>query len=389
MLTALAAALPLVAARLFVGPGAAFVAACVYLGVRGVVSFIVTDVFGQAHYVFALALGSAVLIELLGATSLRRKPLWFGAIGGLLIGTVGTAIEGVWTQYVYAFPWARDMWAEGLAMTVPVAIGAGLCGALFALGLNGRLPAKRVSVTIVVLTLLAISGATANGLHATVPKNARATVALQQVGMPGKPEVIANVRLEPASLIDEHPTWVTILSWQGGGEGVINDQLRRTGPNTWESTKPMPVYGRGGLSLTEKWREGARTLHGIHSHGFPNFFILSTIQSAWGSNFPHMMDEQARHISYVIKEVRERGAQIEEVTEDAENAWVALHEQFSEFMLRIWAQCTPSYFNNEGHPSPVIARNGGFGAGVPAMVDILSKWRDAGALEGLALDRSA
>jgi len=152
---------------------------------------------------------------------------------------------------------------------------------------------------------------------------------------------------------------------------------------------PVPVYGRGGRSLTEKWREGARTLHGIHSHGFPNFFILSTIQSAWGSNFPHMMDEQARHISYVIKEVRERGAQIEEVTEDAENAWVALHEQFSEFMLRIWAQCTPSYFNNEGHPSPVIARNGGFGAGVPAMVDILSKWRDAGALEGLALDRSA
>jgi hypothetical protein len=243
MLTALAAALPLVAARLFVGPGAAFVAGCVYLGVRGVVSFIVTDVFGQAHYVFALVLGSAVLIELLGATSLRRKPLWFGAIGGLLIGTVGTAIEGVWTQYVYAYPWPRDMWAEGLAMTVPVAIGAGLCGGLFALGLNGRLPARRVSVTIVVLTLLAISGATANGLHATVPENSKATVALQQVGMPGKPEVIANVRLEPANLIDEHPTWVTILSWQGGGEGVINDRLRRTGPNTWESTKPMPVYG--------------------------------------------------------------------------------------------------------------------------------------------------
>jgi hypothetical protein len=243
MLTALAAALPLVAARLFVGPGAAFFAACVYLGVRGVVSFLVTDFFGQAHYVFALVLGSAVLIELLGATRLTRKPLWFGAVGGLLIGTIGTAIEGDWTRHVYPFPWTRDMWAEGLAMTVPVAIGAGLCGALFALALNGRLPAKRVSVTIVVLTLLAISGATANGLHATVPENAKATVSLQQVGMPGKPEVIANVTLEPANLIDEHPTWVTVLSWQGGGEGVINDQLRRTGPNTWVSTKPMPVHG--------------------------------------------------------------------------------------------------------------------------------------------------
>jgi len=243
MLIAISAAIPLVAARLFVGPGAAFFAACFFLGVRGVISFIVTDVFGQAHYVFSLYLGSAILIELLGATSLRRKPLWFGAVGGFLIGTVGMAIEGVWTGLVFPFPWAKDMWAEGLAMTLPVAVGCGVCGALFALGLQGRLPSKRVSVVAVVLTLLAISASTANGLYATVPDNGKATVSLQQVGMPGKPEVIAKVRLEPANLIDANPTWVQILAWQGGGEGVISDRLHRTGPNTWESTKPMPVYG--------------------------------------------------------------------------------------------------------------------------------------------------
>lgn len=243
MLTALAAALPLVAARLFVGPGAAFFAGCFYLGVRGVVSFLVTDVFGQAHYVFALVLGSAILIELLGATSLRRKPLWFGAVGGLLIGTVGMAIEAVWTALVFQHPWAQDMWAEGLAMTVPTAIGAGMCGALFALGLKGQLPAAKISASIVALTVLAIGVATANGLNATVPENARANVSLQQVGMPGKPEVIAKVKLEPANLIDANPTWVHILAWQGGGEGVISDRLKRTGPDTWESTKPMPVYG--------------------------------------------------------------------------------------------------------------------------------------------------
>ena len=243
MLIAISAAVPLVAARLFVGPGAAFFAACFFLGVRGVISFVVDDVFGQPHYVFSLYLGSAILIELLGATSLRRKPLWFGAVGGFLIGTVGMAIEAVWTGLVFPFPWAKDMWAEGLAMTVPVAVGCGVCGALFALGLQGRLPAKRVSVTLVALTLVAISASTANGLNATVPENAKATVALQQVGMPGKPEVIAKVELEPANLVDADPTWVHILAWQGGGEGVISDRLRRTGPNTWESTKPMPVYG--------------------------------------------------------------------------------------------------------------------------------------------------
>jgi hypothetical protein len=246
MLIVISAAIPLVAARLFIGPGAALFAAAFFLGVRGVISFIVTDVFGQAHYVFSLMLGSAILVELLGATNLRRKPLWFGAVGGMLIGTVGLAIEAVWTDLVFAFPWPRDMWAEGLAMAVPVAIASGVCGALFALGLQGRLPAKRISVSIVALTVLAISAAAANGLNATVPDNARASVSLQQVGMPGKPEAIAKVRLEPAGLIDANPTYVAILSWQGGSKGergVISDRLRRTGPNTWESTKPMPVYG--------------------------------------------------------------------------------------------------------------------------------------------------
>lgn len=246
MLIVISAAIPLVAARLFVGPGAAFFAACFFLGVRGVISFIVTDVFGQAHYVFSLYLGSAIIIELLGATKLRHKPLAFGAVGGLLIATVGLAIETVWTDLVFAFPWPTDIWAESLAMAIPVGIGCGLCGALFAMGLKGKLPVAKISGSIVVLTLLAIGAATANGLNATVPEGAKATMALQQVGVPGKPEVIAKVTLTPANLIDDDPTYVAILAWQGGSKdvrGVISDRLRRTGPNTWESTKPMPVHG--------------------------------------------------------------------------------------------------------------------------------------------------
>ena len=251
MLIAFAAGIPLVAARLFLGPGAALGAAAMFLGTRGVVSFIVTDVFGMEKHVFPLYLGSAVLIELLAATALVRRPLWFGAVGGLLIGTIGSVIEALWVARVFAFPWPQDMWAEALMMTVPVAIGSGLCGALFALGLKGRLgsPAgagrvsRRVAATIVIGTLVVIAGATANGLNATVPQHAGATVDTTQVGMPGKPEVIVKVRVHPSGLIDAHPTWVTILAWQGGGEGVVVDRLKRTGPDTWVSTRPVPAYG--------------------------------------------------------------------------------------------------------------------------------------------------
>ena len=64
-----AAGIALVAARLYVGPGAAIVAAVFFLLMRGIISFIVTDFFGEAHHVFPLYLGSAVLIELLALTS--------------------------------------------------------------------------------------------------------------------------------------------------------------------------------------------------------------------------------------------------------------------------------------------------------------------------------
>ena len=237
-----AAGITLVAARLYVGPGAAIAAVVFFLLMRGIISFVVTDVMGEAHHVFPLYLGSAVLIELLALSRLKDKPLWFGAIGGLLIGTVGLVIEKLWNDRVFQFPWTQDMWVEGLIMAVPVAIGSGLCGALFAMGLQGRLPAKNVGRVIVTASVLVLAAAVANGLHATVPKNATAAFELTQVGTTASPEVMAQVRLSEG-VVDDETTWVQITAWQGGGDGVVTDRLRRTGADTFESTKPVPVGG--------------------------------------------------------------------------------------------------------------------------------------------------
>jgi hypothetical protein len=203
-------------------------------------------VFGEAHHVFPLYLGSAVIIELLAFTKLRDKPLAFGAMGGLLIATVGSVIEKLWNDRVFPFPWPQDIWFESLAMTVPVAIGAGMCGGLFALGLRGQLPAKNVARVIVVGTILVIGAAVANGLYATVPKDASASITTKQVGTDAQPEIMAEVSVQPAGLIDENPTWVQLTAWQGGSEnkkGIVTHQLKRTGPNTWASTSPVPIGG--------------------------------------------------------------------------------------------------------------------------------------------------
>ena len=60
------------------------------------------------------------------------------------------------------------------------------------------------------------------------------------------------------------------------------------------------LYGRGGLSLSEKWADGTSTFHGMHVRGFPNLFIFSIVQSGFSVNFPHMLDEQARHLAYIL-----------------------------------------------------------------------------------------
>jgi hypothetical protein len=242
-----AAGITLVAARLYIGPGAAIGAAVFFLLMRGIISFIVTDVMGQAHHVFPLYLGSAVIVELLALSRLRRSPLWFGAVAGFLIGTVGLVVEKLWNDQVFRFPWTPDMWGESLAMAVPVAIASGLCGSLFALGLMGRLPAKNVGRVIVVASVVVLSAAVANGLHATVPKGASATFALTQVGTTDEPEVTAKVTIDQG-VIHGDPTWVQITAWQGGGEGVVTDRLRRTGEDAtgapqYESTRPVPVGG--------------------------------------------------------------------------------------------------------------------------------------------------
>lgn len=147
----------------------------------------------------------------------------------------------------------------------------------------------------------------------------------------------------------------------------------------------MPVYGRGGVAQTDWWKDGARTLHGIHVHNFPNYFILSTTQSAWGANFPHMMNEQAKHIAYIIAEAQRRGLGSVEVTREAEAAWLNHHEESAGAVIKMWMDCTPSFWNEEGQATRKMVMNGSYGRGVLALVNIFEEWREAGKLEGLKL----
>ena len=100
----------------------------------------------------------------------------------------------------------------------------------------------------------------------------------------------------------------TALIYATGFE-VGGDYLRSVG---------FEVHGRGGRSLTDRWKDGAETLHSLFTRGFPNCFVLSTLQSGQSANFQHMLDEKAKHIAFIIAEARKQAIKTLEPTAEAE-----------------------------------------------------------------------
>lgn len=248
MLIAGAAALAAVAARTTMGRGAALIAAVFAIALRGGVALLVGPTLGAPINWFPLYLGPALVVELVALTPLFKRPIVFGAIAGLGVGTVGLWLESLWIAAVYHYPWPISMWGEALAMAVPVAILMGMCGAMFGMVLTGqRLPGRAIGISVIVVTVLVIGGAVANGLHIVVPGRNNAAITLTDLpSAPGQRMVSADVHLLPADMVSDNPDWLTILSWQGrmnNERGLIIDRLAKVGPGHYRSTQPVPVWG--------------------------------------------------------------------------------------------------------------------------------------------------
>jgi hypothetical protein len=248
MLIGAAATIGTIVARMTMGRGAAIIAALFAVALRGAVALIVGPILGAPINWFPLYLGPAIVVELLALTPLLRRPIVFGAVAGLGVGTVGLWLESLWIGAVYHYPWPVSMWGEALAMAVPVAVLAGLCAALFGMVLTAQpLPGRTIGITIVAATVLVTGGAVANGLHIRVPKQDTATIKLTDLpSPPGQRMVSADVQVNPPNLVSNHPDWLTILSWQGRMQhhrGLVIDPLDRVGPGHYISTQPIPGWG--------------------------------------------------------------------------------------------------------------------------------------------------
>ena len=181
---------------------------------------------------------------------------------------------------------------------------------------------------------------------------------------------------ENAVVVGDHHYEVDCLIFATGFE-VGTTYTRRAG---------YDIIGRDGVSLSDKWANGLRTFHGLQTHAFPNCFFLGFTQTAVTVSVPHALNEQARHVTYILDEARQRGARTVEVTADAEQSWLDEMRDKARLAERFYAACTPGYYNNEGNlgnPNGFFA--GAYGAGPIKFFQTLEEWRDDGQLRGVEL----
>src|SRR5260370_34449512 len=82
------------------------------------------------------------------------------------------------------------------------------------------------------------------------------------------------------------------------------------------------IKGENGLELNEKYRDGIRTLLGIHSQGYPNLFIMGGYQASFQFNLTDMLQAQGDHIAACIEYARRHDIKAIDATAYAEEWWV-------------------------------------------------------------------
>ena len=160
------------------------------------------------------------------------------------------------------------------------------------------------------------------------------------------------------------------------GFEVGTDYSRRTG---------FELIGRGGVTLTQRWRDGVRTFQGLHTNGFPNCFIESIAQAGLTVNFPYLLDVQASQAAWIIAWALERGVTEVEASLRAEAAWVDTVVARSTATAERAKTCTPGYYNREGKADAKTRQGSFFFGGPTEYADILQAWRANGDMEGLEI----
>ena len=169
-------------------------------------------------------------------------------------------------------------------------------------------------------------------------------------------EYLPTFNLPHVKLVDTAPLGVTRINPKGvvhdGVEYPLDVLIYATGFQWMAAATFNMITGRGGKTLREKWAaEGVKTFLGLHSHGFPNLFIMSGPQSGGGQfNFTRGVESHTDYVVWILKTLRLRGGGIVDIREEPEIGY-AEHCREADIRTRPLRDCL-SYYNGDGAAEP-------------------------------------
>ena len=187
---------------------------------------------------------------------------------------------------------------------------------------------------------------------------------------------------ECGPVVDGRQYDVDCLVYGTGFEPELTPLYRRAGHH---------IVGRGGASLADKWADGAASLFGMMSRGFPNLFVMPAPgqQAVVTVNYTQVAVLGAEFLGAAVRILDQRGVKIVDVGAAAEERWTQTVVDSFVDASQVMSACTPSRINLEGHPETMNPRNGNYGRGLGDYFgyrQLLAEWLDQGDCEGLELD---
>jgi cation diffusion facilitator CzcD-associated flavoprotein CzcO len=179
-------------------------------------------------------------------------------------------------------------------------------------------------------------------------------------------------------LVDTHGKGITKITEAGpefeGKVYEVDVLIYATGFEVQKTGIYNQILGKGGLDLQDKYAEGIRTLVGIHTHGFPNLFIMGGYQASFQFNLTNMLQSQGEHIAACIDHMRRNGLDTIDCTEAAEEWWVqeVIAHRGKTSRNR---DCTPGYYNFEGEFNR--RQDGNYNGSFKRYIEHMDRVRDA------------
>ncbi|TDH59458.1 NAD(P)/FAD-dependent oxidoreductase [Dankookia rubra] len=122
----------------------------------------------------------------------------------------------------------------------------------------------------------------------------------------------------------------------------------------------IDIRGEGGLTLRQKWAQGAQTMLGMLVEDFPNMFMLLGPHTALG-NIPRSIEYNVEWVSALLRHMQARGLTRAEASAQAVAAWTKHVKQIGAGLLtnEVDSWMTGVNRNVEGKETRVIARYSG------------------------------